>query len=134
MRKTLLILALLCFGLICCGDDDEMKSRVYSVNYKVTASDQALVKTVQYRDERGELIIVDRPDLPWEISLTIPGGKALEAAAIADLPFDQDLAIEATFGEVGGSMTTESEMVKNDDQGTVILNAQVDIDGRTLPR
>ena len=124
--------------LTACGGDDDggglPPGKDYSIEYKVTATGGTTVNKIQYLDKNAEMVVIDNPTIPWEISLTIPAGKALEAAAFGDIPFEGSLTIEAEWSPAIDGRSNESVSIKNDTQNTVISNGDVRIEGRTLPR
>lgn len=136
MKK--IVFLILSLGLItasCGGDDDTTPpSKNYNIKYEVEASGGTTVSKIQYRDENGELVVLDSPTVPWEKSLTIRGGLALEAAAFGEIPFEGGLIIEATWSPAIDGQTAENENIQNTTPGSIITDARVDIEGRTLPR
>lgn len=137
MKNTFFAIVFSIFMLTACGGDDDgglPPAKNYSIEYKVTASGGTTVNKIQYRDKDAEWVIIENPTVPWEISLTIPAGKALEAAAYGDIPFEEDLKIEARWSPAIDGQSNEAVNLKNETQNTTIENGKVEIEGRSLPR
>ena len=131
------MLFLLSFGLLMmsCGDDDSLPAaKNYTITYEVNATGGASVSQVQYRDKDAKWVVLENPGNSWEIRLSIPAGKALEAFAIGDIPFEGKLEIEATWSPSIDGQSAENEEINNDQAGSVIDGAKVEIEGRSLPR
>lgn len=136
MKIAFYLFGLMGLLLLSCGDDDDELANPtqYDIRYRVTASGGATVSRIEYLDESAERVVILNPTLPWEKSLRIRGGLALEAVAFGDVPFDGEMIIQANWSPAIDGQTAESENLKNTEPNTVITNGRVDIDGRTLPR
>ncbi len=136
MKTLKLSLIAVLFALVAtaCSDDDEPQT-IYDVTYTVTAVNGATINSIRYLDESGNPVELGPQTSPWSIDLDIRGGLALDAVAFGDVPYQGELKIVAAWGIQGsGSAMNETVSLPNDDQGTIINNGEVRIDGRTLPR
>ena len=117
-----------------CGDDDGTPDVIYDVNYTVTAENGATINSIQYRDDKGDLIDLTNASSPWSIDLDVRAGLGLEAVAFGDIPYEGVLTISATWGVQGETSQSETIRLPNDTPNSTINNGEVRIDGRTLPR
>ncbi len=106
----------------------------YSIEYEVKTTGDLIVNKIQYRGVDAEWVTIDNPTIPWEISLAILAGKALEAAAFGDIPFEGILTIESRWSPMLDGESSESQTIKNDNAGRSILDMKGEIEGRSLPR
>ncbi|MDN3642854.1 hypothetical protein QWY87_09100 [Lutimonas halocynthiae] len=137
MKNFMLLFLFSSLSMISCGGDDDgglPAAKNYSIEYEVKTTGDVTVNKIQYRGVDAEWVIIENPTIPWEISLTIPAGKALEAAAYGDIPFEGVLTIESRWSPMLDGQSSESETLKNDTPNSVINNGKVEIEGRSLPR
>ena len=131
--KRLLFLALGLAFMSSCSDDVEPDRLMYDITYTVETSGGATINTIEYRDDKGDLVEVSNATSPWTINLRVRAGLALEAAAYGDVPHEGLLRITAEWTPEGGSTQSESETLTNDTPNSTIDNGKVEIPGRTLP-
>lgn len=136
MKNTFFAIVFAVFLVSSCGGDDNglPPAKNYSIEYRVTASDGTTVNRIEYLDKDAERVVIENPTVPWEISLSIPAGKALEAKAFGDIPFNEDLTIEARWSPAIDGKSAESQYLKNEIENSVISNGDVEIEGMSLPR
>ena len=130
MKNLLFILVIILFSA-CSEDSDD--SVIYDITYTVIASDGTTINKVQYRDSEGDLQILNNVNSPWSIHIKARGGMPLEAAALDDISYQENLKITATWTPAGGASQNETETLPNDTPNSVIQNGLVEISGRTLP-
>lgn len=132
--KTVLMMTLLVIMSSSCNNDDEPQT-IYDVTYTVTAENGATINSIRYLNESGDPVELGPQSSPWTINLDVRGGLALDAVAFGDVPYQGNLKILAVWGVQGSGVVNREEVsLPNDDQGTIINNGEVRIDGRTLPR
>ena len=119
--------------LLSCSDDVEPDRLMYDITYTVETSGGASINTIEYRDDKGDLVEVSNATSPWTIDLQVRAGLALEAAAYGDIPYEGSLSIAAEWTPEGGLKQSESETLPNDTPNSTINNGRVEIPGRTLP-